>query len=142
MLYLWLKALHVAAAAIWIGGLLIAALAVGAASSMEARPDGERRGWLDRVRRWDRRVTSPAMLAVWGLGLAMAIQGGWFASRWLMAKLAVVLALSALHGLLSGSLRRAAKEGGLTPHAATRNAGSATIVAVLTIAILAVTKPF
>lgn len=138
MPYLWLKALHVAAAATWIGGLLVAALAVRA---LGASP-GDGRNWLDAVRRWDRRVTSPAMLLVWALGIAMAVQGGWFASRWLMAKLAVVLALSALHGVLSGTLRRAARDDGSATTIAGLPAGHLIVAAVGAVAVLAVTKPF
>ena len=142
MAYLWLKALHVAAAETWIGGLLIAALAVAAVSTSVAPRSASERRWLDVVRRWDRRVTSSAMLVVWGLGITMAIQGGWFASPWLIAKLVVVVALSALHGMLSGTLRRATSEAGRTSPATQFHAGPSVVAAVIVIAVLAVTKPF
>jgi uncharacterized membrane protein len=142
MLYLWLKAFHIAAAATWIGGLIIAALAVTAAfRPTEASSEGDRR-WLNTVRGWDRRVTSPAMMIVWGLGLTLGLQGGWFASSWLWAKLVVVVGLSALHGQLSGTLRRAAREAGQPSVAARANAAPAVVAAVAVIAVLAVTKPF
>ena len=139
--YLWLKAVHVAAAMIWISGMVAAGLAVASRltrAGMQATPDPRH---LDVIRRWDRCVTLPAMLAVWALGLVMAMQAGWFASPWLMIKLAIVGALSALHGLLSGMLRRSSASADQPP-AALRYAAPATILGVAMIAILVVTKPF
>jgi len=49
-----------------------------------------------------------AILLVWALGLTLALQGHWFRSVWLPAKLVIVLALSAWHGVQSGVLRRLA----------------------------------
>ncbi len=141
-LYLWLKALHVAAAMTWTGSITVAGLAVG--SSPRARADiaaAQNLRMLDAIRRWDRRVTLPAMLLVWGLGLTMAMQAGWFSSRWLMIKLAIVAALAALHGVLSGQLHRLDRDAGPLP-AILRHAAPATILGVTLIVILVVTKPF
>jgi uncharacterized membrane protein len=113
MTYLLLKAGHVAAVLVWIGGMLAAALAP--------------------VPRWDRLVTTPAMLLAFAFGLALATTGGWFPQAWLIGKLAVVLALAALHGVLSGRLRR-----GLAPP---RYAAPLIVVAAAVIALLAVVKP-
>lgn len=113
MTYLLLKAGHVAAVMVWIGGMLAAALAP--------------------VGRWDRLVTTPAMLLAFAFGLALATTGGWFPQRWLVAKLAVVVALAALHGLLAGRQRR-----GLAPP---RHAAPLTVAGIAVIALLAVVKP-
>jgi uncharacterized membrane protein len=140
-LYPWLKAFHVAAAMTWISGMVAAGLVVAsrlACAGVQATQDPSH---LDVIRRWDRCVTLPAMLAVWGLGLVMAMLAGWFASPWLMIKLAIVGALSVLHGLLSGMLRRLSASAGQPP-AALRYAAPATILAVVMIAMLVVTKPF
>jgi uncharacterized membrane protein len=40
------------------------------------------------------------------LGIANAVQGGWFDDGWLHVKLVFVLALSALHGVAMGQMRR------------------------------------
>ncbi len=89
MTYLLLKALHIAAMVVWIGGMLAVALG----------PPGH--GW-----RWDRLVTTPAMLLALACGIALAMTGGWFPARWLVVKLGFVLLLAALHGVLAGRLRR------------------------------------
>ncbi len=50
-----------------------------------------------------RLITTPAMLVSWALGLALAFGGAidWSANGWFHAKLALVVALSAFHGLLA-----------------------------------------
>jgi protoporphyrinogen IX oxidase len=141
--YLWLKALHITAVVTWVGGMLAAAVAVAAISG--ARDQHEiagRTAFLAHVRRWDRRVTTPAMLLVWLLGLALALTGNWFPQAWLVAKLALVLLLSALHGLLSGNLRRHSLSQHPGSPASLRHAAAAAVVAVLIIIVLVVVKPF
>jgi putative membrane protein len=138
--YLWLKAFHIAAAMTWISGMVATGLAVASRRICAGSQATQDTRYLDVVRRWDRCVTLPAMLVVWGLGLVMAIQAGWFASPWLMIKLAIVGALAALHGLLSGMLRRFGASADQPP-AALRYAAPAMILGVVMIAILAVVKP-
>jgi uncharacterized membrane protein len=141
--YLWLKALHITAVVTWVGGILVAAVAVAAVSGARDRHEiASRAAFLARVRRWDRRVTTPAMLLVWLLGLALALTGHWFPQAWLVAKLAVVLLLSALHGLLSGNLRRHSLSRQPEPPASLRHAATAVVGAVFIIVVLVVIKPF
>jgi uncharacterized membrane protein len=142
MAYLWLKALHVAAVVIWIGGLLIAAIILRAFSVHKETT--EMRGQavvLDVVRRWDRRVTSPAMLLVWGLGITLATQGGWFRSPWMMIKLGLVLLLSAVHAVLSGWLRKPGRVIEPSMSRRLRYAPLLVIACVSTIIVLVIVKP-
>ncbi|HXQ07861.1 MAG TPA: CopD family protein [Bradyrhizobium sp.] len=139
--YLWLKAFHVAAVIGWIGGMLVSSLFI-AMHFTSSRPlaAGESR-MIEIVRAWDRKVTTPAMLLAWALGMTMAVQAGWFSSRWLMIKLVLVFGLSALHGVQSGTLRRMARGANRSPPAHLRYAASAILVAIAAIAVLAVVKP-
>ena len=140
MIYLWLKALHIISVMIWIGGMFVAAIAVAAVSASKGRSDmGEHAGIIDAVRRWDRRATSPAMLLAWLFGVAVATQGGWFSSPWLMMKLVFVVALSGLHGMLSGTLRRLARAD--EPSTALNYVPLAMIIAIIVIVLLVVLKP-
>lgn len=91
---------------------------------------------------WDRYVTTPAMIVAWALGITMATWAGWFASGWMMAKIVFVLALSALHGVLSGRLRRAAAKGGVPAGFDGRLVLCVMIVLLAAIVLLVVTKPF
>lgn len=139
--YLWLKALHVAATMTWISGTVVAGLAVAsrmACAGIQAEQD---RSFLAVVRRWDRSVSLPAMLLAWALGIVMAMQAGWFSSPWLMIKLAIVGALAALHGVLSGTLLRLNGSAD-QPSAILLYAAPAAILGVVMIAILVVTKSF
>jgi uncharacterized membrane protein len=140
--YLWLKAFHVAAVIGWIGGMSVSSLfiAVHVASSRPLAA-GESR-MIEIVRAWDWKVTTPAMLLAWALGMTMAVQAGWFSSRWLMVKLVLVFGLSALHGVQSGMLRRMARGANRSPPAFVRHSASAVLMAIAAIAILAVVKPF
>ncbi len=139
--YLWLKAFHVTAVIGWIGGMLVSSLFI-AMHFTSSRPlaAGESR-MIEIVRAWDRKVTTPAMLLAWALGMTMAVQAGWFSSRWLMIKLVLVFGLSALHGVQSGTLRRMARGANRSPPAHLRYAASAILVAIAAIAVLAVVKP-
>jgi uncharacterized membrane protein len=149
---LWMKALHVAAALTFAGGLLADSLAVAACSlarDSHKLPDvpAALQKVLQVVQRWDQRITAPALLIVWAAGLTMAIRGGWFASPWLMIKLAIVLFLSALHGVLSGTLRTLSRDPArhapsTVLHAAVHYAAPAVVICVALISILVVTKPF
>ncbi len=62
--------------------------------------------FLDKIKAYDRAVTTPAMLAAWGFGILLAAQGAWFMHSWLALKILLVLILSGLHGVLAGKLRR------------------------------------
>lgn len=131
--YPWLKALHVAAALVFTGGVL------GVSMTLLAMP-GSADGALSFARaihRWDRAVTTPAMLFVFAFGLALATAGHLFADRWLQAKLIFVLLLSIVHGLQSGRLRRLA--GGAA--AGRWRAVPVILACLLAIVVLAVVKP-
>jgi protoporphyrinogen IX oxidase len=138
-----LKALHVAAALTFVGGLLADSLAVAACSlSHGNRKHPDIPATLKLVRRWDQRVTTPALLIVWAAGMTMAIRGGWFASPWLMIKLAIVLLLQALHGVLSGLMGRLGRDPAQRVPSIMLRAAPAVVVGVSLIAILVVVKPF
>jgi uncharacterized membrane protein len=86
--------LHLVAMVVWIVAMGLATLRLGRGLS----PEGARRVL--------RAVATPAMLLTWVFGLWLAVQGGWFSQGWLHVKLVFVLALSALHGVALGRLRR------------------------------------
>lgn len=133
--YSWLKAFHVAAVLMFVGGLVAQTIAV-------ANLDRATRPALAAVERWDKRVTMPAMLATWLLGVVIAVQGDFFSSGWLMAKLAIVVALSGLHGVQSGRLRRAVSGSPAGAHEMPQRAPILVFLGLAAIATLAVAKPF
>lgn len=135
-LYPYLVAAHVAAVVFLAGGMLAHNRMLSALAGKS--PDGQL-STLEALFRFDRQVTTPALLLTWVFGMTLALSAGWFASGWLMLKLVVVVLLSVLHGVQSGRLR-----GCLRDQKAARNLPGASIgivVAILAIAILAVAKP-
>jgi uncharacterized membrane protein len=138
--YLWLKALHIVAIVTWIGGMLAVAISVEAVKGVpEGREKVSQLALLETIRRWDHRVTSPAMVLAWILGLTLALKGGWSPQTWFVVKFVLVLALSALHGVLSGRLRRllhSDEQVGVPPYAAV-----GILVATALIVVLVVVKP-
>jgi putative membrane protein len=142
MIYLWIKAFHVAAAIIWIGGMLLLALLISTLAALPEPRSPQVLRVIGVVRRWDTMVTTPAMVLVWILGLTMALQAGWFASHWLSFKLAIVGVLTGLHGVQSGTLRRLAYDAGRKPPAFLRFSAPFILAAITAIAVLVVIKPF
>jgi len=129
--YSVLKILHITAASLVVIGLLLSTYAV-------TRPLAATR--LAAIRRWDMVVTVPALGAVWILGITLAIGGSWFASGWLPVKLVFVVALSALHGMQAGGMRRLA-QGAAVP-GFLRFSPYVVLASVVAIVLLVSTKPF
>ncbi|HIH2746841.1 CopD family protein [Burkholderia aenigmatica] len=133
MIYLWLKAIHVVAVVTFVGGLLMLSVGVRIANLAVHRA----------VRRWDRTVTVPALALVWIAGIALALYGHWFGAAWLSVKLVVVVALSALHGILAGTLRRMERDDLVVVPAPWLGQAAGAVVAATAIVVgLAVIKPF
>ena len=105
--YLWVKAAHVTFIIFWIAGLFIVpryyihhqATTPGSA---------EDRAWIEREDRARTIILMPAMLISWVLGLLLATHLGAFDQPWLMAKLGLVLLLSAYQGWIASYGRKLA----------------------------------
>ncbi|XTZ36668.1 CopD family protein [Salmonella enterica] len=136
----WLNALHIVAAIVWVGGMLV--MAVVAAWSA-AQPDrNTTTSLLIEVRRWSRKVTTPAMLLLWLAGVVMVVAHGALPHPWLILKIVVVVLLSGLHGFLSAQLRRMASGEVAKGAGALSQASAVIIIAVVVIILLAVLRPF
>lgn len=129
-LYVLTVTLHLVAMVAWVG-IMVAVPAVLARGTPSPELAARLRGPF-------RAIATPGILLTWAFGIANAVQGGWFDDTWLHVKLAFVLALSAVHGVLAGGLRRAA--GGEAP--ALLRVGHWVVLALLLGAVLmAVWKP-
>ena len=142
MIFLWIKALHIAAVVTWVAGLLMLSLLLSVLATAPAPSLPQERRLMTALRRWDRMVTSPAMVLAWVLGISLAVHGGWFTSPWLAAKLVLVMAMSALHGVLAGTLRRMSSASCQRPAFSLRFACGFTLAGSAAIACLVVLKPF
>jgi protoporphyrinogen IX oxidase len=141
MLYDWLKAFHVIALIAWMAGLLyLPRLFVYHCESPKGSIQSETFKIMER--RLLKAIMNPAMIATWLLGLILAWQGGWFTAGWLHAKLALVLALSAVHGLLAKSARIFAADRNERPVRFYRILNEVPTLLMIGIVILVIVKPF
>jgi putative membrane protein len=142
MTYLLLKSLHIVAVIMWMGGMVL----LSAASLWLARascPRGERENSvIAAVRKWDARVTNPAMGLVWLFGLTIAWMGDWYMDGWLHTKLVPVIILSGLHGNLTASFRRMENDPARPVPKHLPYAAAITFGGLLIIVLLVVMKPF
>ena len=97
--YPWVKAAHVTFVIYWIAGLLLLPRFYVYHQETTAG-SAEDRAWIERERRTRSIILTPAMIAVWVLGLLLAFNIGAFAQGWFHAKLALVIALTAYQGWL------------------------------------------
>lgn len=141
MFYLWLKSLHIIAMVAWMAAMLyLPRLFVYHAGV----PVGSARSELFKVmeRRLLKAIMTPAMIATWVFGLWLAWEGGFLRSGWLHAKLALVLLLSGVHGMLAASVRRFAEDRSTRSSTYFRVLNEVPTLALVAIVLLVVLKPF
>jgi protoporphyrinogen IX oxidase len=141
MTYLWLKALHVIAIIAWMAGMLyLPRLFVYHAETQRGSIQSETFKIMER--RLLKAIINPAMVATWVLGLVLVWQGGWITSGWLHAKLALVIGLSAVHGILSKQVKLFAADKNTRPARYFRILNEVPTVLMIGIVILVILKPF
>ena len=139
--YLWIKALHVIAIIAWMAGLLyLPRLFVYHC----AAPPGSEQAETFKVmeRRLLRAIMTPAMIVAWVLGLWLMARGNWHTAGWMHGKLALVVALSGLHGYLSASVRAFAEDRNTRSARHWRIVNEAPTVLMVGIVVLVIVKPF
>lgn len=143
MLYLWLKSFHIIAMVAWMAAMFYlprlfvyhAQEGVGSAQSAVFKV---------MERRLLKAIATPAMIATWVLGLALAIQGGWFSggNGWLHAKILFVVLLSGFHGFCAKTVRTFASDANARTDRFYRIANEVPTVLLIGIVLLVVLKPF
>jgi putative membrane protein len=140
-IYLWAKAIHVIAVIAWMAGMLyLPRLFVYHADTPVGSPQSETFKVMER--RLLRAIINPAMILTWVFGLWLAWKGFGFSGGWLHAKIALVLALSGVHGYLSASVRRFAEDRNEKPARHWRIVNEVPTLLMIAIVILVVVKPF
>jgi protoporphyrinogen IX oxidase len=140
-LYLWLKAFHVIAVIAWMAGMLyLPRLFVYHCQAEIGSKQSETFKVMER--RLLRAIINPAMVATWVLGLWLAWDAGFFRSGWLHAKLALVLAMSAMHGMFVRYVRDFAEDRNRRTQRFYRIINEVPTLLMVAIVILVVVKPF
>ncbi|MFG1416677.1 protoporphyrinogen oxidase HemJ [Xanthobacter sp. V0B-10] len=141
MLYLWIKALHVMAVIAWMAALLyMPRLFVYHAMAPKGSAQSETFKVMER--RLLKAISNPAMIVTWLAGLFLAYEGGWYTQGWFHAKLALVLALSAVHGFQARWVRDFAADANVRTARFYRVANEVPTLLMIGIVILVVVKPF
>jgi putative membrane protein len=140
-LYLWLKTLHIFFVIAWMAGMLyLPRLFVYHADAEKGSKQSETFKVMER--RLLRGIMNPSMIVVWVVGFWMAINGGWMVAGWLHAKLALVLAMSAVHGMFSKWRKDFEADRNTRPARFYRMWNEVPAVILITIIVLVVIKPF
>jgi protoporphyrinogen IX oxidase len=150
MLYQWIKALHIIAVIAWMAGMLyLPRLFVYHCAAEKGSVQSETFQVMER--RLLRGIINPAMIATWIFGLWLAWLGnwlgpdsrnGWFGAYWLDAKLVLVLAMSAVHGLLARWRKDFATDRNRHSQRFYRIINEVPTVLMIGIVLLVVLKPF
>ncbi len=139
--YLWVKAVHVIAIISWMAGMLyLPRLFIYHCDAEIGSNQSETFKVMER--RLLRVIINPAMILAWVLGLWLAWTGGHLLAPWFHAKLALVVALTAVHGYFSGAVRRFGEDRNEKPQRHWRIWNEAPTVLMILIVILVVVKPF
>ena len=139
--YLWIKAAHVVSVIAWMAGMLYlprlfvyhADVAAGSAQSETFKV---------MERRLLKAIINPAMIATWIFGIALAWIGQLWDQPWLWAKFALVLAMSALHGVFTRWQRDFANDANTRSARTYRIANEGPTLLMIVIVVLVVVKPF
>lgn len=108
--YLWIVAAHVIFVIFWMAGLfMLPRYLVYHQEALVAGRSEEAASWVEREGKIRAIILTPAMIAVWLLGLLLATIGQHWGEGWLHAKLLFVLLLSGYHGWAVGYARKLAK---------------------------------
>jgi putative membrane protein len=139
-LYLWLKALHVIAVISWMAGMLYLPRLFVYHCDAEI---GSRQSETFKVmeRRLLRAIINPAMIVTWVLGLWLAHESGFVKAGWLHAKLALVIAMSAIHGFYVRWVRAFAEDRNVHSQKFYRVMNEIPTLLMIGIVILVIVKP-
>jgi putative membrane protein len=139
--YDWLKAIHVIAVIAWMAGIFyLPRLFVYHAGTRAGSEQSETFKVMEQ--RLLGVIMTPAMVATWLSGLALAWLGDWWAAPWFMAKLALVAVMTGFHLWLSARCRDFKADTNRRPAATYRLLNELPTVLVIAIVILVVVKPF
>jgi protoporphyrinogen IX oxidase len=139
--YDWVKALHVIAVISWMAGMLyLPRLFVYHADSAAGSQQSETFKVMEA--RLMRLIINPAMMVTWFAGLWLAWQGFGFMGGWLHAKIALVFAMSGVHGYLASALRKFAEDRNEKPARHWRIVNEVPTLLLIAIVILVIVKPF
>lgn len=140
-IYPWLKALHVVAVMSWMAGLLyLPRLFVYHCAAAPGSEQSETFKVMER--RLLRAIMNPAMILSWILGVVLAWLGGHLMESWMLAKFALVAALTASHQVFARWRSDFAADRNRHPARVFRIANEVPTLLMIGIVVLVIVRPF
>lgn len=139
--YLWVKSVHVMAIIAWMAAMLYLPRLFVYHAENQHNPELSKT-FKVMEHRLLTVIMNPSMVIAWVLGLWMAWTAGYLLSGWFLTKLALVIALSAIHGHLSTAVRRFAEDRNMVPARTWRILNEVPALLMVGIVILVIVKPF
>ena len=137
----WLRALHVVAVISWMAGLLyLPRLFVYHCDAPAGSPMSETFKVMER--RLLRAIMNPAMVVAWVVGLAMVWAQDLWGAGWMQAKLALVVAMTAMHHVLARWRKDFAADRNTRPARSYRIANEVPTLLMLGIVVLVFVRPW
>ena len=140
-LYPSVKAAHVTVTFFWIAGLFMLPRYL-AYQAQEVPGSPQDRKWVERTGKLRKIILTPALIAVWVLGLSVATSYGLAGAGWIHAKLALALLLSGYHGWMVGISKKMAAGQRPLAEKALRLWNEVPALATILFVFLAILKPF
>jgi putative membrane protein len=139
--YPWVKAAHVTFVIFWMAGLFLVprfyvyhhATTPGSA---------EDRAWIEREDRARTIILTPAMIAVWALGLLLAFHLDAFSQGWFIAKFVLVVALTGYQGWIGSYGKSLAAGKRALENRTLRIMNEVPGIAAALIVVLVIVRPF
>lgn len=140
--YLWLKAFHVISMIAWMAGMFyLPRLFVYHCQVQRGSAESERLKVMER--RLLKQIINPAMIATWVFGLLLVASGLVdHRSVWFGVKFVAVLAMSGVHGAMTGWRRAFMEDRNTRSHKYYRVANEVPTILMFVIVIMVIVKPF
>ncbi len=145
--YDWVKAAHLIFVIFWMAGLfMLPRYLVYHQEALVAGNAAEATNWVEREGKIRSIILTPAMIVVWVLGIALALNLGLADGApglgWLHLKLLLVLLLTGYHGWTVGYAKKLAAGKPTLTGKQLRMLNEVPALAVTLIVVLAIVKPF
>jgi len=145
--YDWVKAAHLIFVIFWMAGLfMLPRYLVYHQEALAAGNAAEAASWVEREAKIRKIILTPAMIVVWVLGLALALNLGLAEGApglgWLHLKLLLVFLLTGYHGWTIGYAKKLAAGKPTLTGKQLRMLNEIPALAVTLIVVLVIVKPF
>ena len=141
-IYPWIKSFHLIMVIAWMAGMMYLPRLFVYQHQSEKGGEAERY-FIQMQRRLLKGIINPSMVLVWVLGIAMLYANPAILSQgWFHVKLALVVAVSAIHGFYASSRRKFEKGERPRTEKFWRIMNEVPFLAMILIVVMVIVKPF